>query len=67
MIARVQKGCVLLDMRTVPRDFDADLLDALRKVCHDLGDAGRGERPGAEDSEGRRTGGAVPWRASGEA
>jgi L-seryl-tRNA(Ser) seleniumtransferase len=36
VIVRVQKGAVLLDMRTIPADCEADLLDALGKVCHDL-------------------------------
>ena len=35
IIARVQKGLVLLDLRTIPEDQDPDLLDAVRKVCHD--------------------------------
>jgi L-seryl-tRNA(Ser) seleniumtransferase len=35
VVARVQKGLVLLDLRTVPEDRDADLLDAVREVCHD--------------------------------
>ena len=42
VIARVQKGVVLLDMRTVPAERDADLLDALEKVCHDRGGFGNG-------------------------
>jgi L-seryl-tRNA(Ser) seleniumtransferase len=35
VIARVQKGMVLLDLRTVPEDQDAELLDAVREVWHD--------------------------------
>jgi L-seryl-tRNA(Ser) seleniumtransferase len=35
VVARVQKGMVLLDLRTVPEDRDPDLLDAMREVCHD--------------------------------
>ena len=35
VVARVQKGLVLLDLRTVPEDRDPDLLDAIRSVCHD--------------------------------
>ena len=41
VIVRVQKGVVLLDMRTVPADCEADLLDALEKVCHDRGESPR--------------------------
>jgi L-seryl-tRNA(Ser) seleniumtransferase len=35
VVARVQKGLVILDLRTVTDDGDRDLLDAIRKVCHD--------------------------------
>lgn len=35
VVVRVQKGEVLLDMRTIPAESEADLLDALVKVCHD--------------------------------
>jgi L-seryl-tRNA(Ser) seleniumtransferase len=35
VVARIQKGLVVLDLRTIPEDRDADLLDAVRKVCHD--------------------------------
>jgi L-seryl-tRNA(Ser) seleniumtransferase len=52
VIVRVQKGVVLLDMRTVPADCDADLLDALRKVCHDR--RSEGLRNGPADSSGAR-------------
>jgi L-seryl-tRNA(Ser) seleniumtransferase len=45
VIVRVQKGVVLLDMRSVPPDCDADLLDALRKVCHDRRSEGRMNGP----------------------
>jgi L-seryl-tRNA(Ser) seleniumtransferase len=38
LVARVQKGMVLLDVRTVPIESDPDLLDAVRKVCHDRND-----------------------------
>ena len=37
VIVRVQKGIILLDMRTIPATSEADLLDALREVCHDRG------------------------------
>ena len=52
VIVRIQKGVVLLDMRTVPSDCDADLLDALRKVCHDR--RFEGPRNGPVDSSGAR-------------
>jgi L-seryl-tRNA(Ser) seleniumtransferase len=45
VIARVQKGVVLLDLRTVPEDCEADLLDALEKVCHDRRGACAGNGP----------------------
>jgi len=35
VVARVQKGMILLDLRTVSEDRDPDLLDAVREVCHD--------------------------------
>jgi L-seryl-tRNA(Ser) seleniumtransferase len=35
VVARVQNGNVLFDLRTVAVDHDAVLLDAVRKVCHD--------------------------------
>jgi L-seryl-tRNA(Ser) seleniumtransferase len=35
VVARVQKGLVLFDLRTIPLAQDPDLLDAVRKVCHD--------------------------------
>ncbi|MFI5456646.1 MAG: L-seryl-tRNA(Sec) selenium transferase [Isosphaerales bacterium] len=35
VVARVQRGLVLLDLRTVPESRDPDLLDAIREVCHD--------------------------------
>ena len=35
VVARVQKGLVLFDLRTVAADHDAVLLDSVRKVCHD--------------------------------
>ncbi len=35
VVARVQKGLVLFDLRTIPEEQDPDLLDAVRKVCHD--------------------------------
>ena len=35
VVARVQKGVILFDLRTVPADHDAVLLDSVRKVCHD--------------------------------
>jgi L-seryl-tRNA(Ser) seleniumtransferase len=56
VIARVQKGRVVLDIRTVPPTCDLDLLDALEKVCHDLGGAGCGNGA-VRASEGQRTAG----------
>jgi L-seryl-tRNA(Ser) seleniumtransferase len=44
LVARVQKGMVLLDLRTIPPDRDPDLLDAVRKVCHDRSDTTRSHR-----------------------
>jgi L-seryl-tRNA(Ser) seleniumtransferase len=35
VVARVQRGLVLFDLRTVAENRDADLLDAIREVCHD--------------------------------
>jgi L-seryl-tRNA(Ser) seleniumtransferase len=52
VIVRVQKGIVLLDMRTIPATSEADLLDALREVCHDRGGKGAGNGP-VEDGGGR--------------
>jgi L-seryl-tRNA(Ser) seleniumtransferase len=45
VVARVGKGLLLLDLRTVPVDREADLLDAVRKVCHDRSDTTRSNRP----------------------
>jgi hypothetical protein len=53
LVARVQKGAVLLDLRTVPEECDAELLDALGKVCHDRIGAGAGRGTG-QDGEGLR-------------
>jgi L-seryl-tRNA(Ser) seleniumtransferase len=36
VVTRVQKGLVLFDLRTVNEHREAVLLDAVRKVCHDL-------------------------------
>jgi L-seryl-tRNA(Ser) seleniumtransferase len=35
VVARVQKGLVMFDLRTVAADQDVVLLDSVRKVCHD--------------------------------
>jgi L-seryl-tRNA(Ser) seleniumtransferase len=35
VVARVQRGLVLFDLRAVTADHDPVLLDAVRKVCHD--------------------------------
>jgi L-seryl-tRNA(Ser) seleniumtransferase len=37
VVARVQKGAVVLDLRTVPSEKEIQLLDAIRKVCQDSG------------------------------
>jgi L-seryl-tRNA(Ser) seleniumtransferase len=37
VVARVQKGTVILDLRTVASEQDAQLLDAIREVCQDRG------------------------------
>lgn len=50
VIVRVQKGVVLLDMRTIPPESEADLLDAVRKVCHDR--RAKGLRNGPLDAGG---------------
>jgi L-seryl-tRNA(Ser) seleniumtransferase len=45
VIARVQRGIVLLDMRTIPPESDAELLDALIQVCHDRSAVGLANGP----------------------
>jgi L-seryl-tRNA(Ser) seleniumtransferase len=45
VVARVQKGLVHFDMRTVPPDRDQDLLDSIRKVCHDRNTQARDNGP----------------------
>jgi L-seryl-tRNA(Ser) seleniumtransferase len=35
VVGRVQKGAVILDLRTVPSEKDPQLLDAIREVCQD--------------------------------
>ncbi len=35
VVTRVHKGCVFFDMRTVDEDRESDMLDVVRKVCHD--------------------------------
>ncbi len=37
VVGRVQKGVVILDLRTVTRDQEPQLLDGIRKVCQDSG------------------------------
>jgi L-seryl-tRNA(Ser) seleniumtransferase len=44
VVARIQKGLVLFDLRTVPEEDEADLLDALREVCHDRSATARSNR-----------------------
>jgi L-seryl-tRNA(Ser) seleniumtransferase len=45
VVARVHKGLVLFDLRTVPADRDQDLLDSIRKVCHDRSTQARDNGP----------------------
>jgi L-seryl-tRNA(Ser) seleniumtransferase len=45
VIVRVQKGIVLLDMRTIPAASEAELLDALLELCHDRGGKSTGNGP----------------------
>jgi L-seryl-tRNA(Ser) seleniumtransferase len=39
VVPRVQKGVVLLDLRTVSESEEGALLDAIRRTCHDRGNA----------------------------
>jgi L-seryl-tRNA(Ser) seleniumtransferase len=45
VVARVHKGFVIFDLRTVAEDREPDLLDAVRKVCHDRSFAARSNGP----------------------
>jgi L-seryl-tRNA(Ser) seleniumtransferase len=54
VVARVQKGLVLFDLRTVPEDQEPLLLDAIRRVCHDRGRSQ--SQPAGEDGPNGRTG-----------
>jgi L-seryl-tRNA(Ser) seleniumtransferase len=45
VVARIQKGLVLFDLRTVPADRDQVLLDSIRKVCHDRSTQARDNGP----------------------
>ena len=45
---------MLLDLRTIPEECEAELLDALGKVCHDRMGAEAGRDGTAEDGEGSR-------------
>jgi L-seryl-tRNA(Ser) seleniumtransferase len=45
VVSRVQKGVVIFDLRTVAEDQEGDLLDAVRKVCHDRSFAVRSNGP----------------------
>jgi L-seryl-tRNA(Ser) seleniumtransferase len=40
VVARVRKGVVILDLRTVAREQGPQLLDAIRRVCQDEGGPG---------------------------
>jgi L-seryl-tRNA(Ser) seleniumtransferase len=42
VVGRVQGGAVVLDLRTISRDQESHLLDAIRRVCQDMGDPTRG-------------------------
>jgi L-seryl-tRNA(Ser) seleniumtransferase len=48
VVARVRKGAVILDLRSVLRNQDVQLLDAIRRVCQDRGTPshGRSDRDG---------------------
>jgi ribosomal protein L16/L10AE len=35
VVARVQGGAVLFDLRTVAKREETSLLDAIRRACHD--------------------------------
>jgi L-seryl-tRNA(Ser) seleniumtransferase len=35
VVARISRGCVLFDLRTVAPCEEASLLDAIRRTCHD--------------------------------
>jgi L-seryl-tRNA(Ser) seleniumtransferase len=54
VVPRIQKGMVLFDLRTVPEDQGACLLDAIRQVCHDRS---RAEQPGGPSPGGPGTSG----------
>jgi len=45
VVTRVHKGFVLFDLRTVAEDREPDLLDAVRRVCHDRIFAARSNGP----------------------
>lgn len=42
VVGRVRKGAVILDLRSVPREQDVQLLDAIRLVCQDRGTPSHG-------------------------
>jgi L-seryl-tRNA(Ser) seleniumtransferase len=61
VVGRIRKGAVIFDLRTVPREAELQLLDAIREVCQDRGTLTLGRRdrdvPGhaavvTEDGEG---------------
>ncbi len=48
VVARVRKGRVLLDLRTIPRELEPRLLDAIRALCQDRNSPADGrDRPGS--------------------
>ncbi len=48
VVARVRKGSVLLDLRTIPPDQEPRLLDAIRTLCQDRNSPADGrDRPGS--------------------
>ena len=58
VVARVQKGLVLFDLRTMTREQEPQLLDAVRRVCQDRGSPPLGleEPEGPVPSGGQRRG-----------
>ncbi len=44
VVGRVQKGVVILDLRTIARDQEPELLDVIRRVCQDKSVPAEGRR-----------------------
>ena len=53
VVARVQKGLVLFDVRTIAREQEPQLLDAVRRVCQDRGSPTRAVETGSAGHVGR--------------